>query len=216
VESKADPSPAPRLRLSTLVKAGLLALAVMFLAEVLRIFVGANFFTVVPGKCYRSGQPNAAFLEHAQRHYGIQAVFNLRDENVDAAWYQEEKEAAGRLGLKLVNAGLASKEQPPEKDFQHFVLSLRDCPEPMLIHCANGNDRTGLAAGMYLLLRTDATIPEARKQLSIRYGHFAVGKTLCLHRILDSYETWLAATNQEHSPDRLCHWAVHFYKQEPN
>ena len=216
VAAQSNPSAAPRLRWSTLLQSLASAAVVMVVAEALRIFVGANYFTVVPGRCYRSAQPTERFLEHAQRAYGIRAIFNLRDENENESWYQEEKRAAERLGIKLVNAGLASKEQPPEPDFHRFVLSLRDCPEPMVIHCANGNDRTGLASAVYLLLRTDTSIPEARRHLSLRYGHFAVGKTLCLHRILDSYESWLAETHQEHNADRLCWWAVHVYKQESN
>lgn len=207
-------TPVKRLRTGIIVKSIVLAAVVMLVAETSRIFLGPNFFTVVPGRCYRAAQPNARFLENAQRHYGIRAIFNLRDENDLEPWYNEEKQTAERLGIQLVNAGLATREQPPEHDFHRLVLSMHACPEPMVIHCANGNDRTGLASALYLLLRTPTPLPEARKQLSLRYGHFAIGKTLCLHRILDGYENWLHDTRQDHTSERLCWWAVNVYRPE--
>jgi hypothetical protein len=200
-----------------LVRCALAMGAVMLVAECLRIFVGANFHSVASGKCYRSGQPTADFLATVQRTHEIRAVLNLRGgepDNKDEDWYQEEKEAAARLGIKLIDAGLSGSEQPPRDDFVIFFNAMDACPEPMLIHCANGNDRTGLASALYLLMRTDTTIPEARRQLSIRYGHFAWGKAGCLQRMLDSYEAWLAEKGFEHSADHLRDWACNFYQPE--
>lgn len=197
-----------------LVRCGLLAAATMLVAEVLRIFVGGNFHPVVAGKCYRAGQPTAAFLETVSRTHGIRAIINLRDENEDEDWYREEKEAAKRLGIQLINAGLSGSEQPPAADFAKFMRALESCPEPMLIHCANGNDRTGLASALYLLTHTDTPLPEARRQLSLRYGHFRWGKAGCLQRMLDSYENWLAENGYAHSKERLHHWACEVYWPE--
>ena len=150
----------------------------MFVAECLRIFVGGNFHSVVSGKCYRCGQPSGAFLETVSRKHGIRAIINLRDENNDEPWYQEEKEAAKRLGIKLINAGLSSSEMPPAVDFAKFFRRWKPARADA-DHCANGNDRTGLASALYLLQRTDTPLPEARRQLSLRYGHFALGKAGC-------------------------------------
>jgi protein tyrosine/serine phosphatase len=199
-----------------IVKGAVLAVVVMFVAECLRIFVGANFYAVVPGRCYRSAQPTPQFLESIKRTHGIVAILNLRggDENGDEAWYQNEKAAAERLGLKLFPAGLSSSEQPPEEDFWKFVQALDECPEPMLIHCANGNDRTGLASAIYLMMRTDTPIAEARKQLSLRYGHFYWSKAKCLHRILDSYEEWLAREGKTHSAAHFRTWAQYEFRRQ--
>jgi protein tyrosine phosphatase (PTP) superfamily phosphohydrolase (DUF442 family) len=192
----------------------LLATLVMVVAECLRIFVGNNFYAVVPGNCYRSAQPTPAVLESLQRTHGIRAILNLRDENEDQPWYQREKQTAERLGLKLVNAGLSSNDQPPEDDFWTFVQALDTCPEPMLIHCYNGCDRSGLASVIYLMMRTNTPIPEARTQLSLRYGHFWFTKASCLHRMLDSYEAWLKSENLAHSADHFREWAHFHYRRE--
>jgi protein tyrosine phosphatase (PTP) superfamily phosphohydrolase (DUF442 family) len=208
--------PSRRSPVRIFVRCAFLAGLTMLIAEVLRIFVGGNFHAVVPGHCYRCGQPTADFLETVSRTHGIRAIINLRDENIGDSWYDEEKEAADRLGIQLINAGLSASEQPPAEDFIKFIIALEACPEPMLIHCCNGNDRTGLASALYLLMRTDTTVPEARRQLTLRYGHFRWGKAGCLQRMLDSYEAYLASNNLEHTPKHLHYWACNLYRQEPN
>ena len=204
----------PRVRKALLLWSVLSAVWVMFLAEVLRIFVGSNFHDVVPGQCYRSAQPTAASLENAQRAYGIRSIVNLRGDNDDCDWYQEEVEAARRLNIDLLDAGLHSKQQAPDDEFRTFVQAMKDAKEPILIHCANGNDRSGFAAAVYLVMRTDTPISEARKQLGLRYGHFALGKTLSLHRVLDNYETWLSGSQLQHNGEHFYYWGMHVYRQE--
>jgi protein tyrosine phosphatase (PTP) superfamily phosphohydrolase (DUF442 family) len=212
--SQSPPTPpASRLRIGLLVKGILLAVVVMFLAEVLRIFVGSNFHCVVPGQCYRSAQPTAALIEEVHRSNGICTIINLRgNDNVNEAWFQEESKTAKRLGIDLLDAGLSSKEQAPAKDFRVFVQAMKDAKEPILIHCANGNDRSGLGSAVYLLMRTDTPLDVARGQFSLRYGHFAVGSPLCLHRVLDNYETWL--NGRPHTAERFYDWGMNVYQPE--
>ena len=212
---KKQPVPPRRAPLRLILRCAFLAGLTMLIAECLRIFVGGNFHAVVPGKCYRSGQPTADFLETVNRNHGIRAILNLRDENEGEPWYDEEKDAAQRLGIQLIDAGLSCSEMPPAEDFAKFIFALEACPEPMLIHCCNGNDRTGFASALYLLMRTDTPLPDARRQLSLRYGHFRWGKAGCLQRMLDSYEEYLASENVEHAAKHLHFWACNLYKPEP-
>ena len=185
----------------------------MFVAECLRVFVGSNFATVA-GRCYRSAQPGPMFLENLKRTYGVRSIINLRDENLEDAWYREEKQAAQRLGLNLVDAGLCGLEQTPAEDFRKVVKLIDEAPEPILIHCASGSDRTGLASAIFLLIHTDTPFDQARKQLHLRYGHFPWTKKACLDRTLDSYADWLEANRWEHSREHFLKWVNTVYEAE--
>jgi protein tyrosine phosphatase (PTP) superfamily phosphohydrolase (DUF442 family) len=213
----AEQSPSPPKKTSRIwpgVKLGFLAVVLLILAGAGYTYLGNNFHSVIPGKCYRSAQPSERFLAELQRTHGIRSILNLRDENNDQPWYQEEKKAAERLGIKLVNVGLSSSEQPPDFEFRRFVEGMDACEQPMLIHCASGNDRSGLASAIYLMLYTKTPMAEARTQLSLRYGHIPWGKAACLQRILDSYETWLHEKGFEHRADHFRFWAKNEYQQE--
>ncbi len=210
LETEKKPGVRP-LRAPTLVKTVVVATVVMFLAEVLRIFVGSNFHCVVPGQCYRSAQPTAQFLKTMKLKYGVCTIINLRDENEDDDWYQEEKRAAEELGLNLVNAGLRGIEQTPAEDFRKVAKAIAESPEPILIHCASGCDRSGLASAMYLLTRTNTPLAEARQQLHIRYGHFLWINKACLIRTLDSYEGWLEVNGWQHRPEHFLTWVDTVY-----
>jgi protein tyrosine phosphatase (PTP) superfamily phosphohydrolase (DUF442 family) len=198
--------------LRALAKGVALAGVVVFVAECLRIFVGSNFHMVAPGKCYRAAQPTPTFLADVQRKHGIRSIVNLRDENIGEPWYDAEVKATGDLHITLVNAGLWSNVPPKPNEMQQLVKAIKEAEEPILIHCANGNDRSGLAAGVYLLLRTDTPLGKAQSQLSLRYGHLSFTKAACLQGVLRSYESWLYQNGEEHTPERFYHWAMNVFE----
>lgn len=195
----------------SLAKGAALAALVMLVAEALRVFVGTNFACVKPGLCYRSSQPTPAFLAHMKRTCGIRSVINLRDENNGDAWYRAEKQATHDLGIELVDAGLWSSSITERADFLRVVKLINRAPEPTLIHCASGSDRTGLASAVYLLLRTDTPLEEARRELHWRHGHFAWTATGCLDVTLENYGKWLSNRGWRHDRERFLQWAEHVY-----
>src|SRR2546421_649022 len=69
---------------------------------------------------------------------------------------------------------------------------------PILIHCHQGADRTGLASVMALLLRPGVPLAETRRQLGLASGHVSIGRTGHVDHFLDLYETWLARTDRPH------------------
>ena len=58
--------------------------------------------------------------------------------------------------------------------------------EPILIHCKSGADRTGLVAGLWLLLQ-GRPVSEAAAQLTLRHGHIRQGKTGILDAFFAAY-----------------------------
>jgi protein tyrosine phosphatase (PTP) superfamily phosphohydrolase (DUF442 family) len=195
------------------VKALLLALALVVGAEVARTAFGSNFHTVVAGRCYRCAQPSADDLETLVKSLGIRSIVNLRGYD-DRPWYGAERAAAQRLGVVFADAGIWANSPPTEEEFLNVVRAIDDSPEPILIHCQSGSDRSSMASAVYLLLRTDATLEEAWGQFSPRFGHNPWGRALCQDRILTAYVQWLARQEWSHTPDRFRRWAREEYRQE--
>jgi protein tyrosine phosphatase (PTP) superfamily phosphohydrolase (DUF442 family) len=196
-----------------LVKAVLLALVLIVGAEVARVAVGANFHIVVAGRCYRCAQPSADDLPVLARTMGIRSIVNLRGFD-ERPWYGEERAMAERLGITFADAGIWASSPPTEEEFLNVVRTVDESPEPILIHCQSGSDRSGLASAIFLLLKTDATVEQARGQLSLRFGHNPWGRAACMDRILAGYVDWLARNEWAHSPGRFRRWAREDYRRE--
>jgi protein tyrosine phosphatase (PTP) superfamily phosphohydrolase (DUF442 family) len=177
------------------------------------IVFGGNFHTVLPGKLYRSAQPSTAELRNLVAAYHIRTVINLRGDNTDQ-WYWDEHEAGRSLDVQIVDVGLWAQQPAPADQFVLLVDTLANAPGPILVHCNSGGDRSGLAAALGLLLRSDATIAEARGQLSIYFGHNPYGKAICHERVLDNYEQWMADRGLSHSPAQLRTWARTAYSPD--
>jgi protein tyrosine phosphatase (PTP) superfamily phosphohydrolase (DUF442 family) len=201
----------PRWRRSIRLLAAALAVVALLLAtRVWYITLGGNFHTVVPGDVYRAGQPSAARLRALARSHHVRTVINLRGDNNDG-WYYEEHATAREVGMRVVDVGLWAKQPPPDDQFRLLVETLAEAEPAVLVHCNSGGDRSGLAAALAILLRTDGTLDEARRQLSLYYGHNCFGQAACHDRVLDRYKAWLADKGWQHRPERLRLWARTVY-----
>jgi protein tyrosine phosphatase (PTP) superfamily phosphohydrolase (DUF442 family) len=177
------------------------------------IAFGGNLHTVLAGQLYRSAQPSGPDLQKLVAAYSIRTVINLRGDDT-APWYYEEHEAASLLHVQVVDVGLWAGQPPAADQFRLLVDTLADAPGAILVHCYSGGDRSGLAAALGVLLRSEGTIAEARRQLSIYYGHNPFGKASCHDRVLDRYEAWLMRNNLKHNPRQLQVWAQTVYSPD--
>ena len=79
----------------------------------------------------------------------------------------------------------------------------------MLIHCKSGADRTGLAAGLWLLLQGRPP-EEAVAQLSLRWGHISASRT----GILDAFfRLYAMACRSGASPKPFLDWLREDYDE---
>jgi protein tyrosine/serine phosphatase len=79
----------------------------------------------------------------------------------------------------------------------------------MLMHCKSGADRSGLMSALYRICREQVPVEQARKALSLRYGHIRQGRT----GILDCFfERYLADTR--HLPMPFFDWVEFVYDPE--
>ena len=169
--------------------------------------LGNNLHTVISQEVYRSAQPSSAVLERWIRELGLRTVINLRGEN-DSAWFKAEHAVAKAHTVDVYDLQLASGSLPHRKALQQLVHHLDTAARPILLHCAQGIERTGIASAVAVLL-AGGSVEEARRQFSLNYGFVPM---LDDHpKMLDDYEQWLAVHGRSHSPDGFRHWVENDY-----
>ena len=133
-----------------------------------------NFATVVEDELYRSAQPTARQLESYVRRYGIKTVINLRGANPGKPWYDEERQAASKLAVQLVDFPMSARELFPATRAAQLIELFRTAEKPILVHCMAGADRTGLASVIYTTQLAGIDEETAEWQLSLLYGHIGL------------------------------------------
>jgi protein tyrosine/serine phosphatase len=171
--------------------------------------VWRNWGTVVPGRLYRSNHPTPWQLRLAARRHGLRTVINLRGERPACGSDVLGREAAARLGLAHIDAPFESRGAPHKDRVLRLAEIFRTMEEPALLHCKSGADRTGLAAGIWLLLQ-GRPVEEALEQLSLRYGHIRQGKT----GILDAFFLRYAEAAARDRPKPFLDWVRQDYEEE--
>ncbi len=168
----------------TPVQRALARFELLFMDHAVFRHIKLNLHPVSP-RMWRSAQPSPGQLAKAAK-LGIKTVVNLRGVR-DCASYLFEKEACERLGMKLVDFPLTSREPPSPERVQAFERLLGTIEYPALMHCKSGADRAGIGSALYLLLQEDRPLVEAQGQLHWKFGHFRHSKTGVLDYMLERY-----------------------------
>ena len=204
-------APTGKAWLVTALARGLVLGAVLAVAaEAARMLADDNEHVVVPGRVYRSSQPRSGRLSRLARQRGIRTVVSLRGAG-SAPWAVAEATETQMLGLSQETITLSATHPPAPGEIRRLVEVFDRAEYPLLIHCQSGADRTGLAAVVYLLLHTDASLDVARRQMSVRYGHVGVGVAHAPDEFLAQYEAWLGARGEGHTPAAFRRWATAEY-----
>ena len=124
-------------------------------AEIGRMTVDRNKHVVDPGRVYRSAQLNPDELERFVREHNIRTVINLRGRPF-SDWYPAQAQATQALGISQEDVTTSANRLPSPGELRRLIEIFDQTEHPILIHCQQGADRTGLAAAAYLLLYTDA------------------------------------------------------------
>lgn len=164
--------------------------------------------TVVPGRVYRSGQPTAKLLREAGR-IGVRRVVNLRGDNRGSAWYRRERAQITAAGMTMKDLRFQGLDAMPRIEVQEFVRELDQTKEPVLLHCADGWDRTGWASAVTLALRGEP-LDEVLRELSPARGHLCRRQRCHFHRFFRQYTDWLQATGKEHDAQNFRAWILDY------
>ena len=138
---------------------------------VLTIQKSGNFHTLIPDVAYRSGQLGREDFEEKISTYKIRSVLNLRGSS-KSSWYADEMAVVRKFRITHFNHKLSASRIIPTTELLNILEIIKQAPKPILIHCHGGADRTGLVSAITKLTLEKTTIPEAKKELSLRYGHF--------------------------------------------
>lgn len=134
--------------------------------------LAGNVHVVDPGRLYRSAQLNGDDLSGVLSRYGIRSVINLRGRNPGETWYDDELRVTANQGAVHFDVGVGATSEPDPKVISRLMTALKTAPRPILVHCASGADRSGLAAALYNRFIKGQSPSTAASQLSFRYGHF--------------------------------------------
>lgn len=168
---------------------------VIFFATILLWNYLHNFGTVVNHEVYRARQPSPAMLAAMANNYQLKSIINLRGSNPKEKWYQDELAESRHLGLQHFDIALESEKLPSRAQMENLATLIATAPKPVLIHCENGADRSGLAAVFALLEIAHPTMADLQRQVSWHY--FVFSKQSVGRQFLNLYIAWLKKQNLE-------------------
>lgn len=151
-----------------------------------------NFDTVVQGKVFRSGQPTPEHLREWKEKHGIRTVVNLRGADLTREEYVKERDACRDLGLKLIDIEWSATRQPGPEAVQSLVKALDAAEPPVLLHCARGVDRSGVASCIAEMKIGGADYETAKKQIGSKYSRLDSDAPGVVG-LLNQYEDWCRA-----------------------
>lgn len=155
-------------------------------------------------RAWRAAQPLPYQLKRVKA-LGVRTIINLRG-NATQPTARAERAACERLGLNYVDYCIRSRDAPSKAELHGLRDLFARIEHPVLLHCKSGADRAGLVSALYLHLVDNVPVEEAKRQLSLRFGHIRHADTGVLDAFFDRYLAYAA-----NDPIDLFTWIDHHY-----
>ncbi|HXF52959.1 MAG TPA: sulfur transferase domain-containing protein [Hyphomicrobiaceae bacterium] len=139
----------------------------------------------IGAQAWRSAQPAPHHIRRLARQ-GLKTIVNLRGERLCGSYWLEQ-EACKRYGIKLVNFQVRSRAAPSRHEIKAARELFESIEYPMLMHCKSGADRAGLMSVLFRFIKEGVPLEEAKKELSLRYGHIRQADTGILDHFFEAY-----------------------------
>jgi protein tyrosine/serine phosphatase len=172
-----------------------------------------NFGVVAPGLVYRSAQPEEN-LRSLVEDWKVASILNLRGGAASDAFYANEVRLTRAKGIDFYDFPMSATRRPRRRDLLTLIDLFQRCRYPLLIHCKSGSDRTGLASGLYLMVKSGTPPDRALDSFSLFYGHVPLFGPDRLHEPFHEYADWLENEGLTHSPERLRAWVENEYQSD--
>ena len=172
----------PRNFSSAILKAGVLTLAINFIAVASATAKTAPAFPNISIKNF--GKMDDRFFRGAQpeeKDYkdlavlGIKTIIDLRD---DPTGY--ERRDAEAAGMHYVNIPMSDSKRPQDAQIEEFLKLANDpATGSFYVHCAGGRHRTGVMGAVYRITKYGWNFDQAYKEMEAydfytRWGHGAL------------------------------------------
>jgi protein tyrosine/serine phosphatase len=130
-----------------------------------------NFYPVEKNVFYRSQQLPPDVLDYYLKTYKIKTLINLRGDDNQALWWQDEQDVAKKNNTHYITIMMSAVYLTRKEDLLTLLDIFDHAPRPMLVHCVGGADRTGEVSALWVLDQQKKSTADALEQLSIKYGH---------------------------------------------
>lgn len=174
-------------------------------------FLGTDYFwwrntahVVIQQKVYRSAQLSPQQLQEVIQTKHIKAIINLRGAQPCEKWYWNELRLTEAMGVKYFDIPLPSYSLPSQKCLEKLVSLLLYAPQPILLHCLGGADRSGLASAIAMILEQNTPISKSQEQFAI--WNFVLSDKSVGKLTFSDYFRWLAKNHLTFNRQNFLEW----------
>lgn len=153
----------PRFTRNALIIAAVIALGVWFwVGNAAPNLYPKNFGVVDEGAVYRAGRLTPEAIRKVDEEHGVRTIVDLGAHHPGSAGERREALTAQALGVERHVYRLFGDGQGDPNQYVRALRIMMD-PEaqPVLVHCAAGSERTGVAVALYRMLAENATFESA-------------------------------------------------------
>ena len=122
--------------------------------------VYSRFHCLIPppsDAIYRSARPSLDGYQSLKDVLGVKTVLNLQLES--------DHQEVTAVGMISMMHALTAIEYVPLGSYQAILSLIEGCDKPILIHCLQGHDRTGVICAAYRVSKCGWTLAEAIEEM---------------------------------------------------